>query len=268
MKTLFISLLYLSFISSLCYDLPGNQKLTPPTPHINAPKGAFAKTVLLPGDPKRARYIAEKFFQDAKLVNDVRGVQGYTGYYKGVKVSIMASGMGMPTMGIYSYELFNAYDVENIIRIGSIGAIREDINLKDILVAVSASTNSNYGKNFHLDGTISGAASYKLVKKVDEMTQKLGLQDKVKFGQILSSDVFYTDEPENDLKWMKMGIMGVEMEGYSLYLNAARAGKNALVLATVSDQLIKKEFLSAEERQFSFDEMVVLALETAIDLEK
>ena len=266
MEAFFICLLFLISYSAICYDTPGNIKLTAPTPHINAPKGAFAKTVLMPGDPKRARYIVEKFLKDATLVNDVRGVQGYTGFYKGVKVSVMASGMGIPTIGIYSYELFNAYDVENIIRVGSIGAIKEDINLKDILVAVSASTNSNYGKNFHLDGIISGAASYKLVKKVDQVVEKLGLQNKVKFGQILSSDTFYTDEPENDLKWMKMGVMGVEMEGYSLYLNAARAGKNALVLATVSDQLVKKQFLTADERQYSFDEMVTVALETAVEL--
>ena len=266
MQIHYLPIFLLILSSSLCLEFPGDQKFEPPTPHINAPKGAFAKTVLMPGDPKRARYVAEKFLQDAKLVNDVRGIQGYTGYYKGVKVSVMGSGMGMPTMGIYSYELFNAYDVENIIRIGSIGAIREDIKLNDILVAVSASTNSNYGRNFHLDGIISGSASYTLIKEVDKTIQKLGFQDKVKFGQILSSDIFYTDEPENDLKWGKMGVMGVEMEGYSLYLNAARAGKNALVLATVSDHLIKKQYLPAEERQFSFDEMIMVALETAVKL--
>ena len=266
MQIHYLPIFLLILSSSLCLEFPGDQKFEPPTPHINAPKGAFAKTVLMPGDPKRARYVAEKFLQDAKLVNDVRGIQGYTGYYKGVKVSVMGSGMGMPTMGIYSYELFNAYDVENIIRIGSIGAIREDIKLNDILVAVSASTNSNYGRNFHLDGIISGSASYTLIKEVDKTIQKLGFQDKVKFGQILSSDTFYTDEPGNDLKWAKMGIMGVEMEGYSLYLNAARAGKNALVLATVSDHLIKKQYLPAEERQFSFDEMIMVALETAVKL--
>jgi purine-nucleoside phosphorylase len=249
-----------------CLNLPGDIKITPPTPHINAPAGSFAKTVLLPGDPKRAKLIAEKFLTDAVLINDVRGVQGYTGYYKGKKVSVMASGMGMPSMGIYSYELFNAYDVENIIRVGSIGSIKEDVNLKDIVIATSASTNSNYGKNFHLDGIISGAASYKLVKKVDEVIEKLGLSSKAKFGQILSSDTFYTDEKENDLKWAKMRVIGVEMEVYSLYLNAARAGKNALVLATVSDQLVKKQFLKAEERQTSFSEMITVALETAISL--
>ena len=265
MQRLYLSLFLLGLIS--CLNLPGDIKLTPPTPHINAPAGAFAKTVLLPGDPKRAKLIAENFLTDAVLINDVRGVQGYTGYYKGKKVSVMASGMGMPSMGIYSYELFNAYDVENIIRVGSIGSIKEDVNLKDIVVATSASTNSNYGKNFHLDGIISGAASYKLVKRVDEVVERMGLGSKVKFGQILSSDTFYTDEKENDLKWAKMGVIGVEMEGYALYLNAARAGKNALVLATVSDQLVKKEFLSADERQLSFDEMLTVALETAISFE-
>lgn len=264
MLKIFISILIFNLINTI--DKQGDIKLTPPTPHINAPAGAFAKTVLLPGDPKRSKYVAEKFLENAELVNDVRGVQGYTGFYKGVKVSVMASGMGMPSMGIYSYELFNAYDVENIIRVGSIGSINENVNLKDIVVATSASTNSNYWKNFHLDGIISGAASYKLVRKVDEIVGKMGLSSKVKFGQILSSDTFYTDEPGNDLNWAKMGVMGVEMEGYSLYLNAARAGKNALVLATVSDHLIKKQYLSADERQFSFDEMIMVALETAVKL--
>ena len=265
MSKLILSLLLFTLIYSL--EKQGDIKLTPPTPHINAPAGAFAKTVLLPGDPKRAKYVAEKFLQDAELVNDVRGVQGYTGLYKGIKVSVMASGMGMPSMGIYSYELFNAYDVQNIIRVGSIGSINEDVNLKDIVVATSASTNSNYGKQFHLDGIISGAASYKLVKKVDEVVERMGLNSKVRFGQILSSDTFYTDEKENDLKWAKMGVIGVEMEAYSLYLNAARAGKNALCMATVSDQLVKKQYLTAEERQLSFDEMLTVALEAAIELE-
>ena len=265
MSKALLSLLLFTLIN--CFEKPGDIKMTPPTPHINAPAGAFAKTVLLQGDPKRAKYVAEKFLKDAQLVNDVRGVQGYTGTYKGVKVSVMASGMGMPSMGIYSYELFNAYDVQNIIRVGSIGSINEDVNLKDIVVATSASTNSNYGTNYHLDGTISGAASYKLIKKVDEVVEKMGLSSKVKFGQILSSDIFYTDEKENDLKWAKMGVIGVEMEAYSLYLNAARAGKNALCLATVSDQLVKKQYLSAEERQSSFDEMLTVALETAFALE-
>ena len=261
------NILILLFLAvALCVEKPGDQKFEPPTPHINAPKGAFAKTVLLPGDPKRARYVAEKFLENPKLVNDVRGVQGYTGLYKGVKVSVMASGMGMPSMGIYSYELFNAFDVENIIRIGSMGSIREDVNLKDVVVATSASTNSNYAKNFHLDGIISAAASYKLTKIVDQVSERLKLQDKVKFGQILSSDTFYTDEPGADLKWAKMGVIGIEMEAYSLYLNAARAGKNALVLTTVSDQLNRNEHLSSDERMYSFDEMLTIALEAAVEL--
>jgi len=261
------NILILLFLAvALCVEKPGDQKFEPPTPHINAPKGAFAKTVLLPGDPKRARYVAEKFLENPKLVNDVRGVQGYTGLYKGVKVSVMASGMGMPSMGIYSYELFNAFDVENIIRIGSMGSIREDVNLKDVVVATSASTNSNYAKNFHLDGTISAAASYKLTKIVDQVSERLKLQDRVKFGQILSSDTFYTDEPGADLKWAKMGVIGIEMEAYSLYLNAARAGKNALVLTTVSDQLNRNEHLSSDERMYSFDEMLTIALEAAVEL--
>jgi purine-nucleoside phosphorylase len=261
------NILILLFLAvALCVEKPGDQKFEPPTPHINAPKGAFAKTVLLPGDPKRARYVAEKFLENPKLVNDVRGVQGYTGLYKGVKVSVMASGMGMPSMGIYSYELFNAFDVENIIRIGSMGSIREDVNLKDVVVATSASTNSNYAKNFHLDGTISAAASYKLTKIVDQVSERLKLQDKVKFGQILSSDTFYTDEPGADLKWAKMGVIGIEMEAYSLYLNAARAGKNALVLTAVSDQLNRNEHLSSDERMYSFDEMLTIALEAAVEL--
>lgn len=261
------NILILLFLAvALCVEKQGDQKFEPPTPHINAPKGAFAKTVLLPGDPKRARYVAEKFLENPKLVNDVRGVQGYTGLYKGVKVSVMASGMGMPSMGIYSYELFNAFDVENIIRIGSMGSIREDVNLKDVVVATSASTNSNYAKNFHLDGTISAAASYKLTKIVDQVSERLGLQDRVKFGQILSSDTFYTDEPGADLKWGKMGVIGIEMEAYSLYLNAARAGKNALVLTTVSDQLNRNEHLSSDERMYSFDEMFTIALEAAVEL--
>ena len=236
------------------------------TPHINAKKNDFAKTVIMPGDPKRAEHIATKYMNDFKLITDVRGILGFTGYFKEKKISVMASGMGMPSMGIYSYELFNAFDVENIIRIGSMGSIREDVNLKDVVVATSASTNSNYAKNFHLDGTISAAASYKLTKIVDQVSERLKLQDRVKFGQILSSDTFYTDEPGADLKWAKMGVIGIEMEAYSLYLNAARAGKNALVLTTVSDQLNRNEHLSSDERMYSFDEMLTIALEAAVEL--
>ena len=264
-RTILLIFVLLSLFN--CLENQGHIKLPESTPHINIPEGTFSKTVLLSDDSNFAKYIVKKFLKNPELVNDIHGVQGYTGYYKNIKISVIASGIGMPSIGIYSYELFNAYNVENIIRIGSICSIKDDVNLKDIVIATSASTNSNYGKNFHLNGIISGAASYKLIKKVDEVVEKMGLSSKVKFGQILSSDTFYTDEKNNDLKWAKMGVIGVEMEGYALYLNAARAGKNALLMATVSDHLVKKQYLSPEERQLSFDEMIIVALETAVSLE-
>lgn len=269
MQKLFVFLATLAVIST--HHLESDFKLpqmTPPTPHINAPAGSFGKTVLVPGDPKRAKYIAEKFFENPKLVNDVRGVQGYTGTYKGIKISVQASGMGIPSMGIYSYELFNAYGVENILRVGSAGSIHPNIGLHDVVVATGASTNSNYGKNFDLPGTISAIASYKVVSKCEEAIANLGLESRTAFGQILSSDTFYTDVPESDKRWAKMGILAVEMEAYGLYLNAARSGKNALAITTISDDLLKNEHLTAEERQLSFDEMITIALETAVLLEE
>ena len=240
--------------------------LDAPTPHIAAQKGDFAKTVLMPGDPKRAEFMVKKYLQNAKLVNDVRGVQGYTGEYKGHKVSIMASGMGVPSIGIYSYELYSAFGVENIIRVGSAGAISQDLNVKDILVATGACTNSNYGASFNLPGTISAVASYDILKKVDEAKQRLGYSDsKVKFQQVLTSDTFYTELDQ--VQWTKMGVGAVEMETYGLYLNAARLGKKAATICTISDHIVKGDALSAEERQTSFHEMMVLALETAISLD-
>lgn len=240
--------------------------LTPPTPHIAAAKGDFAKTVLMPGDPKRSEYMVKKYLQNAKLVNDVRGVQGYTGEYKGHKVSIMASGMGCPSIGIYSYELYSAFGVENIIRVGSAGAIGQDLNVKDILVATGACTNSNYGASFGIPGIISAVASYDILKKIDETKKKLGYSDsKVKFQQVLTSDTFYTDIDQ--VSWTKAGVGAVEMETYALYLNAARAGKRAATICTISDHIVKGDALSAEERQTSFHEMMVLALETAISLD-
>lgn len=237
-----------------------------PTPHIAAKNGDFAKTVLMPGDPLRAKFIAEKYLKDPILVNNVRGVQGYTGTYKGKRVSVMASGMGIPSIGIYSHELYSAFDVENIIRVGSAGAIHENINLKDIVVATGACTNSNYGMKFGLPGTISGVASYEILEKINEAKKILGYpNEKVKFGQVLSSDTFYTEL--SDLAWAKIGVQAVEMEAYGLYLNAARLGKRAAAICTISDQLVRKEFLSAEERQLSFHEMIVLALETAVLLD-
>ena len=237
-----------------------------PTPHINAPKDAFAKTVLMPGDPHRAKLIAETYLKNPVLINDVRGVQGYTGEYKGKKVSVMASGMGIPSMGIYSYELYRAYNVENIIRIGTCGALKKDITLKDMIVATGACTDSNYGNSFGLNGTISAIPSFELLKKCDEMVKKLGFQDKAKFGQVLTSDVFYEENAES-LAWTKMGVIGVEMETYGLFLNAARCGKKALSICSVSDNLVSKQILTAEDRTKSVNDMIVLALEIVADLD-
>ena len=237
-----------------------------PTPHINAPKDAFAKTVLMPGDPKRAKHIADTYLKNAVLVNDVRGVQGYTGEYKGKKVSVMASGMGIPSIGIYSYELFHAYNVENIIRIGTCGALLKDMKVKDIVIATGACTDSNYGSNFGLNGNISAVPSFKLLKKADEISTKLGFQDRTKFGQILSSDIFYGDQP-GLLDWAKIGVLAVEMEAYGLYLNAARAGKHGLTICSVSNNIVTNEELTAEERTKNVNDMILLALEIAADLD-
>ena len=241
-------------------------ELPVPTPHINAPKDAFAKTVLMPGDPKRAKLIADTYLKNAVLVNDVRGVQGYTGEYKGKKVSVMASGMGIPSIGIYSYELFHAYNVENIIRIGTCGALLKDMKVKDIVIATGACTDSNYGSNFGLNGNISAVPSFKLLKKADEIAAKLGFQDRTKFGQILSSDIFYGDQP-GLLDWAKIGVLAVEMEAYGLYLNAARAGKHGLTICSVSNNIVTSEELTAEERTKNVNDMILLALEIAADLD-
>ncbi|MBE6551441.1 MAG: purine-nucleoside phosphorylase [Ruminococcaceae bacterium] len=237
-----------------------------PTAHINASPEDFASTVLMPGDPLRAKFIAENFLEDAKLVNNVRGIHGYTGYYKNTKVSVMASGMGMPSMGIYSYELFNFFDVDNIIRIGSAGALNESIRLRDIVIGMGASTDSNYASNFNLPGTFAPICSYELMEKCISSAKELGLKYRV--GNLLSSDVFYGDDADSNKKWCKMGIMAVEMEAAALYMNAARSGKNALAICTISDNIITGEELSAEERQTSFKEMMSLALETAVKADK
>ena len=231
-----------------------------PTPHINAKVGDFAKTVLMPGDPLRAKFIAENFLTDAVLVNNVRGVHGYTGTYNGKRVSVMASGMGMPSIGIYSYELFNFYDVDNIIRIGSAGAISEELKLRDIVIAMSASYNSVYADQFNLPGTYAPTASYSLLKKAVDTAEQMKLSYKV--GNILSNDLFY-DDSMSTLDWQKMGVLAVEMESAALYMNAARAGKNALCICTISDCLFSEDACTAEERQNSFTQMMKLALEIA-----
>ena len=232
-----------------------------PTPHITAKEGDFAKTVLMPGDPKRAKFIADNFLEDAVLVNDVRGVQGYTGYYKGKRVSVMASGMGQPSIGIYSYELYNFYGVENIIRVGSAGSIHKDLHIRDIVLGQGACTNSNYVSQYELPGNYAPIASYKLLKKAADTAERMGLRYMV--GNILSSDTFY-DDSMGTMKWAKMGVLAVEMESAALYMNAARAGKHALCICTISDSIVNDEpETTAEERQTSFTAMMELALEVA-----
>lgn len=241
-----------------------------PTPHINAAPSDFARTVLMPGDPLRSKFIAENFLSGAKLVNNVRGIQGYTGRYNGERVSVMASGMGMPSIGIYSYELYNFFGVENIMRIGSAGALSEKIKVRDIVIGMGACTNSNYAHQYHLPGTFSAVCSYKMLKACADTADEMGAAYHV--GSILSSDTFYNDTegiPDGvytPSAWSKMGVMAVEMEAAALYMNAARCGKNALAVCTISDHIITGESTTAEERQNSFTEMMELALRTALKL--
>lgn len=231
-----------------------------PTPHITAREGDFARTVLMPGDPLRARFIAETYLENPVLVNDVRGVQGYTGDYQGKRVSVMASGMGMPSIGIYSYELFNFYGVEAIIRIGSAGAMSEKLKLRDIVAGMSAYTNSSFGRQFGFEGNLAPCCDYSLLQSAVEAGRSLGQELVV--GPIYSSDVFY-DESGAAAKLQKLGVLAVEMEAAALYLNAARAGKKALCLCTISDSIVTGEALDAENRQKTFTRMMEIALSIA-----
>ena len=242
-----------------------------PTPHINAKPGDFGKTVLMPGDPLRSKFIAENFLENPVLVNNVRGVQGYTGYYKGVKVSVMASGMGMPAIGIYSHELYNFFDVENIIRVGSAGAIQENINLYDLVLAQGSCTDSNWAAQYHLPGTFAPIASWELLSAAVKACEENGAVYHV--GNVSSSDTFYGDHvgvPEGldsvyGLK--KMGVMALEMESAALYMNAARYGKRALCICTISDHVLRGEETTAEERQTAFTTMMKVALDVAVAVE-
>ncbi len=237
------------------------------TAHLEAAKGEIAKTVLMPGDPPlRAEFIAEKFLTDVKKYNNVRGgMYGFTGKYKGVDISVQGSGMGIPSMGIYSYELFNIYDVENIIRIGSAGSIQEDLKLGgDLVIGLGASTDSNYQKQYNLTGTYSATASYDLIDKTVQTCQTLNKDYTV--GNIVCNDSFYCDNHDAALSWQKMGCLALEMESAALYMNAARAGKKALCLLTISDEIITHAKMSSEARQTSFTNMMEVALETAIAL--
>ena len=233
-----------------------------PTPHITAKPGEIAKTVLMPGDPKRSRFIAENFLEHPVLVNDTRGVQGYTGAWKGVPVTVMASGMGIPSIGIYSWELYSEYGVDNIIRVGSAGALQEDLHVMDIVLGQGACTDSNFVHQFGLNGTFAPIADYTLLRAALDCAEAAG--QRVRVGNLLSSDNFYDGGgcDSHDL-WKRMGVLAVEMEAAGLYMNAARLGKRALAICTISDHIYLPENLSAEERQTSFKGMMTLALDTA-----
>ena len=233
------------------------------TPHNNAPKGAFAKTVLMPGDPLRAKFIAENFLENPVLVNNVRGVQGYTGTYKGVPVSVMASGMGMPSIGIYAYELYTQYDVENIIRVGSAGAMREDMELGSVMAGMGACTNSNFADQYELGGTFAPICDFDLLMAAVESAKELGV--KMPVGNLYSSDTFY-DAAGRNAKFRKMGIMAVEMEAAALYCTAAYTGKRALAICSISDNLVTGIELPPEDRQNTFTNMMKIGLEIAVKM--
>ncbi|WP_195984108.1 purine-nucleoside phosphorylase [Clostridium sp. D33t1_170424_F3] len=231
---------------------------TTPTPHNAAKPGDLAKTVLMPGDPLRAKFIAETYLEHPVCFNTVRNMLGYTGEYQGKRVSVMGSGMGMPSIGIYSYELYHFYDVENIIRIGSAGGIADGVKVRDIVVGIGACTNSNYAAQYHLPGPFAPIADFDLAQKAVQYARAHGINTVV--GNVLSSDTFYDDDVNALAAWKKMGVLAVEMESAALYMNAARAGKKALCLLTISDCPFTGESLSAEERQTSFRDMMEIAL--------
>lgn len=235
---------------------------TTPTPHNGAIEGDIAKTVLMPGDPLRAKFIADTYLEDVRCFNTVRNMLGYTGTYQGVPVSVMGGGMGMPSIGIYSYELFNFYGVESIIRVGSAGGIAGEVKVRDVVAGMGACTNSNYAHQYQLPGTYAPIASFDLLERAVAAGRDQGVELKV--GNVLSSDTFYDDNDQATISWQKMGVLAVEMEAAALYMNAARANKKALCLLTISDLPLKGESLSAEERQTSFTQMMEIALAVAI----
>ena len=234
------------------------------TPHIAAEKGDFAKTVLMPGDPLRAKFIAETFLQDVRQVTGVRGMLGFTGTYEGRPISVMGSGMGMPSIGIYSYELFTQYDVESIIRVGSAGALQKDLKLGDVVAGMGACTNSNYAAQYGLGGTFAPIADFDLLMAAVESAKELGV--KMPVGNLYSSDTFY-DAAGRNARFGKMGILAVEMEAAGLYCTAAYAGKRALAICSISDNLVTGKELSADERQTTFTNMMKIALEVAVKME-
>lgn len=231
------------------------------TPHNNAVQGQIAETVLLPGDPLRAKFIAENFLSDVEQFNAVRNMFGYTGTYNGKKVSVMGTGMGCPSIGIYSYELIHMYGVKNLIRIGSCGAYDPNLELFDIVIAIGASTDSNYASQYNLPGTYSATASWELLSKAKQVADENSIKATV--GNIVTSDIFYHDEPESWKRWAKMGCIAAEMETYALYCNANRAGVNALTILTVSDSIARESETTAEQREKGFKDMMKIALELA-----
>jgi purine-nucleoside phosphorylase len=233
-----------------------------PTPHIQASsRDQIAETILLPGDPLRARFIADTFLTNVSCFNETRNILGYTGEYEGRRVSVMGTGMGMPSIGIYSWELIHEYGVKNLIRVGSAGSLQPHIHVRDIIIGMGASTNSNYAAQFGLPGSIAPIASWSLLQKAVSVAQEKSIP--VHVGNILSSDIFYDDDPDSWKKWTKMGVMAVEMEAAALYLNAARGGANALCILTISDSLVTHELTTAEERQSTFTAMMEIALALA-----
>lgn len=230
--------------------------------HIAAAKGEIAESILLPGDPLRAKFIAENFLENAKCYNEIRGMLGYTGTYKGIPVSVQGTGMGMPSMGIYSWELITEYGVQNLIRIGTAGSFHEDIKIRDIVVGIAASTDSNYIHAFDVPGNYAPCAGYKLLSGLSDVSKDTGIAFKA--GNIVSCDVFYETAPDWWKKWAKMDVMAVEMEAAALYMNAAYNRVNALAMMTISDHFVTGEKATPDERQRSFTDMMELALETAI----
>ena len=231
------------------------------TPHNSALPGDIAGTVLMPGDPLRAKFIAEEYLDEARCYNTIRGMLGFTGFYKGKRVSVMGSGMGMPSIGIYSYELYHVYQVEAIIRIGTVGGLQPSLLLGDLLIGMGACTDSNYADQYHLPGTYAPIAGWHLLRRAAEEAERRGCRYQV--GNLLSSDVFYCDDMEDLSKWKKMGVLGVEMEAAALYMNAARAGKEALAICTVSNQIGCEGFLPVEKQMETYRTMMEIALEIA-----
>lgn len=232
-----------------------------PTPHIEAGKDQIAKTVLMPGDPLRAKFIAENFLENYECVNRVRNMLAFTGEYQGKRVTVAGGGMGMPSVGIYTYELYNFYEVDQIVRIGTAGTLSDKVNLRDVVIGIGASTDSSYAAQYNLPGTFAPIADFDLARKAAEAGEHLGIRTVA--GNILSSDIFYNDDEEALHKWVKMGILATEMEAAALYMNAARAGKKALCMLTISDAPLRGESLSVQERQTGFTDMMKIALEIA-----